>query len=351
VRKSVPGLEGKRVAAWVALAVVSTSFVAAWLLFRPFFSILLTATVFAILTYPTYRRLAGKVGETLAAVAVSLAVTLVLAIPLALAGAAVVQQVQQATGRAEGRPPAEVLLRDAESALVPALTRLGVERERAVDHFEENRERHLEEIYRFAGLLSRSVGLAVIGIFLALLTLVFMLRDGHRLREPTLRLVPLPRDKTADLLDRLAETVRAVFVGFVLLAFLQTAVAGALYYLLGAPNYLLWTFVTLVLCMIPVLNAPIVFVPMGIYFLAQGAWHKTLILYLVGFGVISVIDNVLRPVVIGRRISLHPIAIFFSLIGGIWAYGPIGIMAGPMLLMLLLGLLEVVRERLAESAG
>jgi predicted PurR-regulated permease PerM len=141
--------------------------------------------------------------------------------------------------------------------------------------------------------------------------------------------------------------VRAVFIGFVLLALLQTAVAGTAYYFLGVPHFLIWTLVTLVLCMIPVLNAPIVFVPMGIYFLMQGEWQKTIILYVVGFGVVSVIDNVLRPIVIGRRVSLHPIAIFFALIGGLYSFGPIGIMAGPMLLTLLLGLADAVRERMA----
>jgi predicted PurR-regulated permease PerM len=332
-------------------ALAALALVPAYFLFRPFFSVVISALVLAVLTYPLYDRLRRRIPETLAAVTVAIGVAVLLALPMFLAAVALLQQIESA-GVEPGREQAfvERTVVQLDRALRPFTGRFG-RPEALQDLYDQNREAIDAATHRIGGRALAATGRTLILGLLALFALIFMLRDGHRLLPSARALVPLPTERTQLLLDRLQATVRAVFVGFVLLAFVQTAVAGTLYWALGAPNWVLWTFVTLILCMVPVLNAPIVFVPMGIYFLVQGQWHKTLILYVIGFGVVSVIDNIIRPIVIGRQVDLHPAAILFALLSGIFAFGPIGIMVGPMVLTLLLSIADALREMADGPAG
>jgi predicted PurR-regulated permease PerM len=105
---------------------------------------------------------------------------------------------------------------------------------------------------------------------------------------------------------------------------------------------------TTVLCAVPLLGAPIIYVPLSLLLIAQGKYWQGITLAAVGFLLVSQSDNILRPFIIGARVDLHPMAIFFSLLGGIFAMGPVGIMVGPIVLTMLLALQEIIRERLKE---
>jgi predicted PurR-regulated permease PerM len=101
---------------------------------------------------------------------------------------------------------------------------------------------------------------------------------------------------------------------------------------------------TIVLCVVPLLGAPIIYIPLGLTLIMQGHYAAGVIMLLFCFGVVSQIDNLLRPWLIGAQTSLHPMSIFFSLLGGVLLFGPIGIMAGPIILTLALAMVEVLRE-------
>jgi predicted PurR-regulated permease PerM len=172
-----------------------------------------------------------------------------------------------------------------------------------------------------------------------------MLRDGERLREPALELIPLERAKAEDVLSKMSQTIHAVFIGVVLVALIQGTISGVAYVVCGVPSPLVWFVATTVLCAIPLLGAPLIYVPMALLLLSQGKTPQAIGLLVVGFGVVSQVDNLLRPFVIGARVNLHPMAIFFSLLGGVLALGPVGIMAGPVLLTILLALQDIIREK------
>lgn len=201
---------------------------------------------------------------------------------------------------------------------------------------------------RLSGPLGRlffSIGYGIFTLVVALLTMFFMLRDGPRLKEPALQLIPLPPDKAEALMGKMADTIRAVFQGVVLVALIQGTLAGIAYAVAGAPSPMILALATTVLCVIPLLGAPVIYVPVGIALIAQGKPLAGALLLAFGFGVVSQIDNILRPFVISAKVPLHPMAIFFSLLGGVLALGPVGIMAGPVLLTVLMAIQEIVRER------
>jgi predicted PurR-regulated permease PerM len=103
--------------------------------------------------------------------------------------------------------------------------------------------------------------------------------------------------------------------------------------------------------MIPLLGAPMVYVPVSLFLLANGHWVQAVILLAFGFGIVSNIDNFLRPLFIGSKTNLPYMAIFFSLLGGVFAFGPVGIMAGPVIMTLMLSLIEIVRRNRQETAS
>ncbi|MBA3725840.1 MAG: AI-2E family transporter, partial [Armatimonadetes bacterium] len=200
-----------------------------------------------------------------------------------------------------------------------------------------------------APMIATKLLYGVLTFVFALLLLFFLLRDGHRLRAPATDLIPLPPHKSAAILTTVYDTVHATFYGIVLVALMQGTVLGITFWLLGLPAPLVWGMATIVLCTIPFAGAPIVWVPACLLLLSQGAWGRAVILAIIGVGVIGLIDNIFRPIIIGHRVKLHPMAVFFAIFGGIVTMGPVGLLVGPVLLSVILGAIQVLREIAATS--
>lgn len=337
------------VAFGVLLALVLVA--GAWLVLR-FVPALLWATVLAVLMRPIHRRFEARYSPNVAATFSTLTTIALVGIPLALVGtvlslqlAASSRQLAATNPNGSGELTISSVVEQIDSTIHPILQQLGAADFKLKTYLEENRESLVKAATNFAGTAARATFETLFTLVVAFLTLFFMLRDGERLREPALDLIPLPREKAADVLQRMAQTIHAVFIGVVLVALIQGTIAGIAYVACGVPSPLVWFVATTVLCAIPLLGAPLIYVPMAILLFSQGKIGQAVALLIVGFGVVSQVDNILRPFVIGARVNLHPMAIFFSLLGGVLALGPVGIMAGPVLLTLLLALQDIVRER------
>ncbi|MGV3619001.1 MAG: AI-2E family transporter [Fimbriimonas sp.] len=322
----------------------------------PFLPALLWATVLSILTFPLYARwkrrlsrvprLNGDLGASVASLIATLFTLVIILIPFLMIGGGLFLQFSGVVQEFSGRSM-EDILRQADGTIRPIADQLGAKGFSLAAYVQEHREQIVsgvrQPLTRFAG----QAGFTILTLVIALLTQFFMLRDSHRLEEPAVELVGLPRERTLGILERVAETVRAVFVGTVLVAMIQGAIIGVAYAFVGVPNALLLGVLSAMLCIIPLLGAPVVYIPVGLALIAQGNMKGGLIILGVGFAIVSQIDNVLKPFFIGGRANLHPMAIFFSILGGVLLVGPIGVMAGPMALTILLALQDVVRERYA----
>ncbi|RYG48907.1 AI-2E family transporter [bacterium] len=319
---------------------------------RQFVPALLWATTVSILSFPLYDRmrrsfdraafLKGDRSETVAALLATLITALIFCIPFIVIGIGIATQASSLAQEVQNGQ----FVKQIDKAVQPLAERAGM-RDFEVSHwFQENREQITQSLRKPATEFARGAGTTLLTLVIALLTQFFMLRDGKRLREPALELLPFARERGERMFDRIAETVRAVFVGTVLVAVLQGFVIGLAYYFTGVPNALLLGVISAILCIIPLLGAPVVYLPVGLYLIATGKTNEGLIILVVGFAIVSQIDNALKPFLIGGRANLHPMAIFFAILGGISVVGPIGLMAGPILLTALLAIQDVIRERL-----
>ncbi len=326
----------------------------AWLILR-FVPALLWATVLAVLMKPRHDRFAKRFSPNIAATFSTLTTIALVGVPLVLVGtvlsvqlAATAQQISASGPGGANGLNLESVVSQIDVAVHPWAERVGAGDFKLQDWLTENKAQLVKSATGFAGMAARATGETLFTLVVAFLTLFFILRDGDRLKEPALELIPLPRDKAEDVLSKMSKTIHAVFIGVVLVAVIQGIISGVAYVACGVPSPLVWFVATTVLCAIPLLGAPLVYVPMALLLFSQGKNGQAIALLIVGFGIVSQVDNFLRPFVIGARVNLHPMAIFFSLLGGVFALGPVGIMAGPVLLTVLLALQDVIRERNRE---
>ena len=333
----------------------------------PFLNAILLATVISILTYSPYLRSREKwdarlrrwsparasegTASTMGALTVTVGTLVLIAIPLVLVGLLLAAQFSTflqdfRAGAPEGQSVFSVdyVVGRVDATIAPLVQSLSGATFDLKGWFQGNREELTRSIGRRAGEAAYLFGHGTLMLVIAFLTSFFMLRDGHRLREPVLRFVPLARDDTMLLVGRVANTVKAVFVGVLLVGVVQGALSGVAYALAGIPSALMWGVATIVLCMVPLLGAPLVYVPLSLLLMSQGKMWQGGLLLAFGLGVVSQIDNLLKPLVIGARTQLHTMAVFFSLLGGVLVMGPIGLFAGPMALSMVLSLYDVVQR-------
>jgi predicted PurR-regulated permease PerM len=122
-----------------------------------------------------------------------------------------------------------------------------------------------------------------------------------------------------------------------------------MFWILGIPSPLLWAVLMAFVCMIPVAGSFLVWLPLAIYLMVGGYWTRAVILIVWGAFVISTIDNFLRPKLVGGQTRLHELLVFFSVLGGISVFGLLGIVLGPVVLAITLGLLQTFQKQQEDT--
>ncbi len=339
------------------------------LVVAPFIPAIMWAAVLAVLTFPLYKKLLArpgfarrKWGDVAASLIVTLGTLLLLILPIILFGTVAALEISKAvrSNSAQLHAPKDgftlaSLASEVDRLAEPLMTQVpvpAVQEFRLAKFLEENGDQLADAVQGPAAAGLKRFAMAIFSAIVTMLTLFFMLKDCHKLLEPTLALIPLPRDESMKVLIRLRETVWSVFMGVVFVAMIQAALAGIAYGFLGVPGAIIWTMATFICAMIPLVGPPVVFVPLSVVLFLQGRTGEAIFLILFGALVLSQVDNLLRPFFIGARSSLHPMAVFFSLLGGALLMGPIGLMAGPIILTLCIIVAEVMiaRRQLMDSA-
>jgi predicted PurR-regulated permease PerM len=206
---------------------------------------------------------------------------------------------------------------------------------------------------QFMGALQEYL-VGIPNLALSLIILVFssyyFLKHGNYLYLYFSELVPLPKGRYKQILKRFDDISRGMLMGQVFVGVLQGVLAWLGFMLLGVPNAFLLGFLTAIISIIPLLGAAIVWFPVTIYLFIigtmTGEYSKAIILLLYGVFVISLIDNILKPKIIGGSAKIHPLIILFGILGGIRLFGIPGILIGPVILALFDVVIEIYKETL-----
>lgn len=186
-------------------------------------------------------------------------------------------------------------------------------------------------------------------LLITLLTLFFLFRDEPLAVAGVRQYLPLSSEEKDEVLKRLDDTIHATIYGTVVVAAVQGALGGLMFWWLGLPSPVFWGLVMGALAIVPYLGAFVIWGPAALWLASQGDWGRALFLTLWGSVVVGLVDNLLYPILVGKRLRQHTMVAFFAIIGGLAAFGASGIVLGPVIVSATAAILSIWWRR--TSAG
>lgn len=184
----------------------------------------------------------------------------------------------------------------------------------------------------------------LVAFFFMLFLLFFFLRDGARMFDQLQRLIPVPEEHREQLFNHLASVTRGVFYGIGLTAICQGILVGIGFAIAGLPSPVVFGVLAAVLALLPAGGAAIVWIPGMLYLGATGRWGMAIFMLVWGM-IVSTSDNVLRPILVARYAPVSAFTVFVGVVGGIAAFGTIGIVVGPVFLALVAAIIDYFDEK------
>lgn len=328
------------------LVLVTVAF--GWILV-PYIGAVFWGAVLAILFAPFHRKVLAKMGTrpVLAAMA-TLGICLVLVIlPLILIAASLASEGTELYQRVtSGQIDVRVQLGKVFNAL-PAwahsiMDRFGLD---SLASLQERLSSAAVEGSRLIATHILNIGMNafdfVVSFFVMLYLLFFLLKDGPMLAWRIQRAIPLSAENKNSLFEKFTTVTRATVKGNFLVAAAQGAMGGLAFWALGVQAPVLWAVVMAFLSLLPAVGAALVWVPVALFFLLSGAIWKGVILTAFGVLVIGLLDNVLRPLLVGKDIKMPDYLVLISTIGGMAIFGLNGFVIGPMVAAMFLAMWDI----------
>ena len=306
-------------------------------LLKPFFGPIFWACAIGVIFYPVQRRLLKKYPDSpnLTALASLLLCIVIVIIPVLAVAASVVQEgltLYQKLDTGEVDPAAYVdRIRTGFPIVNTALESLGLDlvtlKQRAI----EVAVTGSRVIAGQALALGQDTFQFLLALGVMLYLAFFLLRDGPALTELLIRALPLGDERERLLFDKFAEVTRATVKGNLVVAITQGTLGGLAFWVLDIPGPFLWGVVMAALSLVPAVGAGLIWVPVVLYLLAVGQWLGGVLLAVYGIGVIGLVDNILRPILVGRDTKLPDYVVLLSTLGGLVLFGINGFVIGPLI--------------------
>lgn len=333
------------------LAVLAAVSVAAYTLFAPYAGSIFFAAVLAILFHGPYRRLTALLGgrARLSATLMLLLVAVTIILPLSVAATVIVGEAADAVQNISVNRSVVTAVQDrinGYGALIPGyMTTDG----RVSPETIGNMARQVGSVAVTVAqkTYQGAVG-SVIGIFVLFFTLFFFLTDGERMMTRLMYLSPLADRHEKMLFHQFASMTRATIKGTLIIGLVQGSIGAGFFWFAGIPNIAIWWMVMVLLAVIPMLGAGVVGFPVAAYCLLTGDVTAAVVL-LAGFLLISVVDNYLRPVLVGRDAQMHTLLVFFATLGGITVFGLVGFIVGPVVMALFVALWDIYAAEFSKE--
>ncbi|MGZ8465484.1 MAG: AI-2E family transporter [Candidatus Binatia bacterium] len=331
----------------------------AYLIISPFITAITWAVILAILVYPLYawllRLLRGR--ATLAAVIVILSITLLVIAPGFEAAWYLSDEAVELVQTVRALLSEEGLKEWAQKPWVQQLQGWWSTLSFRLIDFKIDWKGGLVQVAQASSAflvgqvkgIAQNVVLFTVNFVVALFTLFFLLRDGADFLRRLQRLLPMDQEHQERLLQNVVDAVVAVVHGSIVVATVQGLLAGLAYWATGVPFSLLWGVVTGFFALLPVGGSALVSIPAAIYLFLQGENVRGIILLVWCLGFVSMVDNILKPLLIGNRLGLPVLLLFFGILGGISLFGAVGIIIGPALFALLRALLDLYSQEYANA--
>jgi predicted PurR-regulated permease PerM len=346
----------KKVQAYVFGAILVLLFVMVCRLFAPFFTVLLWSVLLYVLFSPLYQRVVrgldsskikGKILRNVWAGVFSLGTVILILIPLSFVAFQFFRQIidlfrfaRDFFGSHQGYF----------SETMEKLSRFiqDITSDQIIISVDEIRGRilvflssGLQNVLQISSGVARDVSSFIVGLVFMVFSLFFFYLDGPYLLRLALHVIPIRRDYLGALVGKFKDITRNLFLGYIMVALVQAVMAYIIFTIFQVKGALVFASLTLFCAFIPMFGAGLVWLPIGMVRIFNGEIVGGIIFLVVSGCFISLLDNLLRPMFLQNRIQLHPLLIFFAILGGVSAFGFNGIILGPMVVILFLTVLDL----------
>ncbi len=335
---------------WFFLACFITSiYFMGWLL-SPFFSIIVLSVVVTGVFYPVYRfvRGKGKIRKSVASLITCVMIFIILFIPIVIFVGSLTQEAYGLLQMARGAvldDQINDMIRNSQIVEMAnqILSRFdivftGEELNKAISEVGKNVGLFL---YQQARTVASNTLSLVINFFLMLLVIFFLLIDGEKLVQFIVDLSPLPADQDEKLIQKFSDMAGAVLIGNGLCGIIQGTAGGIIFWVFGLQSAFLWGVIMSLLAFLPIIGIGVVFIPTAIYLFLKGRMAVSII-FLVFYVLLSGgIEYILKPKLVGNKVKMHTLLVFFSIIGGLKIFGILGIIYGPLIATAFLTLTDI----------
>jgi predicted PurR-regulated permease PerM len=349
-------MDGKTIQTGFFFLVFVLLFVGVIRIFTPFFTVFLWATLLYILVSPVYSavlklippkgRLGGLVRSILAAVFAIITVVLIISLIVWIG----IQLYHQMYGliknmRTYLAEHPDFLSREFNqlSSFVKdiSLGQIDLEKLNLKSQVLNLLGNSSQRLLQYSTSLVKHLGAFLAGLAFLVFTLFFFFIDGAYLFNLLVRVIPIKKDYVMQLAEKFKEITQNLFMGYILVALVQATIAFILFSLFGVQGSLVFSIILFFCTFIPIIGAGAIWGPIGIFKIVTGDVVGGILFLLLSGFFISTLDNILRPLFLKDRINLHPLIIFFAILGGVSVFGLNGLVLGPMIVILFLTVLDL----------
>ncbi|MEH6790994.1 AI-2E family transporter [Parasphingorhabdus sp.] len=338
------------------LVIISLAFA---VLIEPFFGAIVWSVVVAVLFRPVYESLLGYFpGRTnLVAVTTLILILLLVVVPTILLGMALAQEAASIYLRIqEGDIDFGAVFATFENSLPRWMqSQLAAYGYGDFASIRAEIEQSISAILEFLVSQLLSVGQGafelLLGLGVMLYLTFFLLRDGRALNERIGEMIPLDKEKRQILMERFLVVIRATIKGSLVIAIIQGGLGGLVFWALDIRGPLLWGVLMGVFSLVPAIGTGFVWVPVALYLLVTGDIWQGIALIACGVFVISMVDNIVRPILVGRDTRMPDYVVLISTLGGLQLFGINGIVIGPLVAALFIAIWSIFAEMHRGPAG
>jgi predicted PurR-regulated permease PerM len=320
-------------------------------IYEPFLAPLGWAAILAIFFYPMHHRLLRRFSPSKAAVLSTLAVTFLLIVPAILVTTLFVRE-----AFAVSRGVQHTLL----VQQAPKLAKIWAWLSQHVPGLDPNAdvlEMLAQGVQKQAGFLAerlgtilRNIAAFVFDLFVMIFAMFYFFRDADQIIRGVRSLLPFDAEHRETLMTQTRDLISASVTTSLILAAIQGILGGLSFVLVKLPTPLFWGVAMAFFSLVPVVGSGLIFVPAALWLGFTGHWGRAVLLLLICAGVSTIVDNVVRPLLLGGKTELSGLVIFISVFGGVAMFGMLGLVLGPILVATAAGVLAVYMERPEDRA-
>lgn len=320
-------------------------FVIAFIIVKPVFFAIIYGILLAYIFYPVYTFLLRKIkNETVSAFLVCFTTSLVLIVFLFVTLGALLKQVINFYLKLQDINIGEIIVKALPNSIITPDISATI-----ISTVNSSVSKLLARFASSLGDFVINIPSLSLQLFVLIFVFFFALRDGEKAFEYFKSLSPLKKETQNKFFAHFENITKSVIIGEIVVGVVQGIIAGVGFFIFGVPNALLLTLLTVALSILPIIGPWLIWIPVDVYLFVSGNEGAGLGLLIYGLFLINSVDNILRPMIISRRTQINHAIVLIGMVGGLYVFGIIGLIIGPLILAYVLLVLELYRKQGLED--